>query len=840
MDLSRATRALAIGVALFAVGVVQADPAPFDLAGPTIDIEITRGAQTLPVAQVPNLLSGDRLRIKAELSATQSAHYLMVAAFLRGATNPPPLDWFHRCKTWTARCAKGGLNVTVPEGAQQFLVLLAPETGGDFKTLVNAVRGRPGAFVRISQDLTQATLDHSRLDTYLAAVRRLGEEDPSQLKEAAPLLARSLAIKVDEQCLEKLPVLQAPCLAQGRESLILDVEHSASLAQELTSGPASDLAMDASNELRAGSYGPVVGSIFDIAKLFDSLHTARYQYLPALTSAHGRKLALMLNAPPSFYDPKSVLLVALSGAQASQSPLLHPVNPNEILCARKDPLILPVEGAPLLFSTDYAHDLVLRLRTTDGSHIDLPARPDAAQGGIVVNATSLAQLRLDSPSTASLRGQWGFDPYEGPSFTLADAYQEVWRLAEGESADLIVGRVDTVHLHADSLSCLKDIVLQGAATGQSKVEWKRGEDDVEIKLPLQAAKPGPLTLLVRQFGRAEPERVALHAFAEAGHLETFTLHAGDIEGLLTGNRLDEVQALTLGSVKFTPGTLSTNEGKDELVMLAQGGLDTRILNVGNAKARVTLKDGRTFNVTVSVDSPRPSAVLISKTIVWGTGGGEDVFRLTNHNELPLTARLEFSLRARSPAQFTHDEQVEVATADGLFSAILDLGTSGMMLESSRVAVATLDPTQAFGSSAFGALRFRRVVGGVAGKWRPLITLVRLPKVTEVDCPAAPDTACSLRGSNLFLLDALSTDSAFTHATRVPDGFTEQVLEIPHPMHGKLYVRLRDDPRAADVAILSDNTRPDDSTETAADSQAEKASTPQPAISPRLGVPSHSP
>ena len=84
-------------------------------------------------------------------------------------------------------------------------------------------------------------------------------------KEAVPLLSRSLAIKVDEACLGKIPVLQAPCLAQGRESLILDDGHSASLAQALTSGPASDLAMEASNapQLKSGYYGPFIGSIFD-------------------------------------------------------------------------------------------------------------------------------------------------------------------------------------------------------------------------------------------------------------------------------------------------------------------------------------------------------------------------------------------------------------------------------------------------------------------------------------------------------------------------------------------------------------------------------------------------
>ncbi len=154
-----------------------AAPAPFDLAGPTLKVRVTRGSKILTAAEVPNLAVGDRLSVKLDLPPTQSARYLMVAAFLSGSTNPPPESWFFPCKTWTAKCAQEGLIVTVPQGAQQVLVFLAPATGGDFKTLVSAVRGRPGAFVRTSQDLNQAALDRSRLERYLSAhssARRIG------------------------------------------------------------------------------------------------------------------------------------------------------------------------------------------------------------------------------------------------------------------------------------------------------------------------------------------------------------------------------------------------------------------------------------------------------------------------------------------------------------------------------------------------------------------------------------------------------------------------------------------------------------------------------------------
>src|SRR5579863_5317252 len=377
-------------LAIILAATAHAGPAPFDLAGPTLDVKITRGTQTLAASEVPNLAAGDRIWIKADFPATQSAHYLMVTAFLSGSTNPPLESWFFPCKTWTGKCAHDGLTVTVPEGAQQVLVFLAPETGGDFKTLVSAVRGRPGAFVRTSQDLNQAALDRSRLERYLSAIRALSDSDSAKLTEAAPLLARSLAIKVDEKCLDRLPELQAPCLTQGQESLILNDGHSTSIVEALTSGPGGDLAMEASYtpQLSYGYYSPYIASVLDIARIFDSFRTAQYQYIPALATARGDKLALTLNTAPSFHNPQSVLVVALPAVEQPQLPPLHAVNPKEIYCAGRGTLVLPVDGAPLVFSTGYAHDVTLSLKDKDGKGIDLPAAPDAARGGYVVDTAA--------------------------------------------------------------------------------------------------------------------------------------------------------------------------------------------------------------------------------------------------------------------------------------------------------------------------------------------------------------------------------------------------------------------------------------------------------------------
>jgi hypothetical protein len=815
-------------LAIILAATAHAAPAPFDLAGPILDVKVTRGAQTLPASQVPNLAAGDRVWIKADFPATQSAHYLMVAAFLSGSTNPPPESWFFPCKTWTGKCGHDGLTVTVPEGAQQVLVFLAPETGGDFRTLVSAVRGRPGAFVRTSQDLNQAALDRSRWERYLAAIRALNDSDPTKLGEAAPLLARSLAIKVDEKCLDRNPALQAPCLMLGQEALILNDGHSTSIVEALTSGPGSDLAMEASftPQLSYGYYSPYIASVLDIARIFDSFRTAQYQYIPALASQRGDKLALTLNAAPSFHNPQSVLVVALPAVETPQLPPLHAVNPKEIYCAGRTALVLPVDGAPLVFSTGYAHDVTLNLTGKDGKSIDLSATADAAQGGYVVDTAALHSAGLGDSVHATLQGYWGFDRYHGPGFLLMNARAKSWELAAGDEDALVVGRQDTVHLQADSVSCVDGIVLKDPAGFELKADWKPVKpNELEVKLPLQGAKPGAMTLLVTQYGASQPQPISIQTFSEASHFDDFAIHAGDLQGTLKGSRLDEVASLSIRNVAFVPGELSTRNGGDELPMVAQDAqAAANLKQERGVAAKVTLKDGRVLPLIASVDAPRPRVTLIGKSVQPSPSSKDSNIQLADQGELPPDATLTFAVRSQWPAVFGRDENIEVATSDESSVTVLNFVNGGITLENAQVAVATVNPAKAFGTSAFGLLQFRVVAKGIPGDWQPLGNLVRLPVLKDLACPSTPELACKLSGTNLFLVDSVSNDPGFAHPVQVPDGFLGSALPVPHPTVGPLYVKLRDNPSVINPTTLATQQLP-----TSAGDQ-ERASARQPALS----------
>jgi hypothetical protein len=805
-------------IALLAATAVRADPAPFDLTGPNLAITVTRGDRTLPITQVPNLAAGDRLWVQVDFPASQAAHYVLIATFLRGATNPPPQNWFFQCETWTPKCMQEGLNVTVPADAQQMMLFLAPETGGDFRTVVGAVKGRPGAFVRASQDLNQASLDRARLDRYLSAIRALNDTDPARLKEVAPLLARSLSIKLDEKCLDRNALMQAPCLTQNQNSLILNDGHSTSIVEALTNGPASDLAMEASYtpQLSYGLYSPYIASVLDIARIMDSFRTAQYQYIPALALQHGEQLALLLNAAPSFHNPKSVLVIAMPAVEQAQLPPLHAVDPKATFCARKATLALPVEGAPLVFSTQYAHELTLKLTLADGKTLEIPAKADPQLGGFVIDTSVIGNAKIGDHVRATLHGYWGFEKYEAPAFDLVNVHAQTWDLASSDQGALIVGRDKTVRLQAGNVSCLDSVLLKDPDGREHQAEWKATKpNEVEVTLPLQDAKPGALTLLVSQYGAAQAQPVQLHAFSEGAHLDSFTFRAGDSQGILKGSRLDQVATLSLQGVEFVPGKLETTQGTDELSMVTRDAQPVSALKQGDTvTAKVALSDGRSMDLSTAVNAPRPKVALIGKSMQPAPSAAASNIELATTDELPQDGQLTFSVRAQYPPVFSRDEKIEIAMADESASTTLSIANGGITLENSKVALATLDPTKALGTSAFGPLLFRTIVNGVSGDWQPLATLVRLPVLRELKCPATPDLACKLSGSDLFLVDSVANNAAFDHPVQVPDGFPGSSLPVPHPTNGLLYVKLRDDPTTVSRATLTTQQLPPSAEEVA--------------------------
>jgi hypothetical protein len=792
---------------VFCLANLRADAAAFDLTGPKVDVRVQRAGHTLPISEVPNLQLGDRLWVHPDLPDTQSVRYLMVISFLRGSTNPPPDSWFTRIDAWSKPVHDEGVYVTVPDGAEEAIVFLAPETGGAFSTLRSAVRGKPGAFVRAAQDLEQASLDRQRLEKYLDSVREAASSDPEQMKARSTLLARSLDMRLDQQCFDKPSAQQAPCLTQNTDQLVLDDAHSQTMVATLTSGPSSDLLMQVSATPTAGAgyYSAYVGAVVDVVRILGTAHTAQYQYIPALALPRKDNLNLRLNTPPSFRNPKSVIVIALPLVLPAADPPLRAIDAAQVFCIDKPSLLLPADGAPLAFATELAHNFVLHVETRSGPGIDLPAVPDPAQGGFVIDTKAMQSVELQGEVSGILRGVWGFRPFEGPRFRLRGSSPEQWVVASKDASALIVGREDTLHLESPDACCVRSVGLRDEKGKITEAGWKIAKpEELEVKVPLQNATAGMLTVMIYKMGTRPADEIPLHTYSEAGRLDAFDIHSGDTDGVLKGTRLDQVTAIDVAGLRFAPDGLSRANQRDELKLVCHDASVTKRLQPGDSiVVHVALQDGRSMDLKTAVEAPRPRVNVLSKSVLLDSSGPPSTVRL-DQDELPQDARLNFFLKTQVPENFPSTEKIEVATADESFSVMLSEKDGNLTLQDSKTIFAMLDPMKLLGPSAFGPLKFRPVDGdGIDGAWQPLVTLVRIPVLEGIRCARDAEKQCTLNGDKLFLIDAVSSDPDFTNSVTVPDGFVQVTLTIPQPKGKTLYLKLRDDPSTvvtADVPI----------------------------------------
>jgi hypothetical protein len=840
-------------VLLYAVAVswvfsgvaAQAQAARFDLSGPKIEVRVTRAGKSLPIAYVPNLQSGDKLWLHPDLPPSQSVHYLLIVAFLRGTTNPPPENWFFRIETWNRKILEEGAEVTVPDEAEQAILFLAPETGGDFATLKKAVRGRPGIFVRASQDLSEASFEQTRIEKYVASMRQVPPSDPKALLEHSTLLARTLNLKPNDECFTRPVDMQYNCLTQSGNQTLLDDGHAQSVISALTNGSSSDFINAASYTSLGGGgiYSAYVGAVVDLFRILGGLHSAQFQYIPAISFPEQESLNLRLNTPPSFRNPKSVIVIGLPSIQKAVPPPLRPADPNLVSCLLKPRVVLPLEGAPLVFSTSYAHDIVLHVNTPTPT--DIPLVPDAYQGGLVVNqtpdrkplpltpTTEAAKPQAAAPATAptattptatpstqpapptvtgTITGSWGFDTFTGPTLRLQNQPSSNWRLAADDA--LIAGRENHVLLASSGSACVQSIRLESAPGTFTDTKWKAAEhaNIVDVTLPLKASDPGSLQIAIQQFGSDAPAVVTAKTFSEPATLAGLELHAGDTFALATGTNLGQVQQLTVNNLIFKPAqpdseSPATSPGTLRLSLPPTTAAPS--LKVGEKlSASVTLRDGRTLVLSVTVTPARPAVTLLSRNM----GHPDTALHLTSPDDLPANQQLTFSLKCSAP--FPRNGKIEIANADESLYTDLTVTAGTLVIENPNTVVGTLDPLKTFGTSAFGPLRLRAVSpGGIAGDWLPLVTLVRLPTITNLRCTSDPAAPCTLTGTNLYLIESISTDPDFAQPTAVPEGFVSTTISVPRPTTlptnlsatrpatTTLYLRLRDDPSPTNSTVI---------------------------------------
>jgi len=795
---------------------LRADNARFDLEGPKIDIRVTRGNATLPIGEVPNLQPGDKIWVKADLPASQSNHLLLIVAFLRGTTNEPPDNWFTKIETWDKKTAEGTA-VTVPAEAEQAILFVAPETGGDFNTLRSAVKGRPGLFIRADADLNEASFEQQRIERYLSAMKTVPQNDEKAIQERSAKLASTLNLKPNADCFKKPVEQQVICLTQSSAPVLLDDGHGQSIAEAVSTGPSSDFINAASYTQPAGAglYSAYVGAVVDLVHLVSMMRTAVYQYIPAISFPQDSTLNLKLNTPPSFNKPKSVIVIGLPAIQKAMPPPLRPHDPNQVACLLQPKMTLLLEGAPLVFSTNFAHDLILHLNRT-GALVELPLTPEAFEGGLTVTnekprellhiagnpQPARADVKIGTGSdltiTGTVHGYWGFDAFEGLTLTLQQVDCKEWKIVS--DTPLFAGQDNHLTLKGSGAACVQHIALTNKENKDVDVTFKPDpgkdvKDTLDLDISLKKVQPGGYSLAIQQYGDSHTENVSLTAYTGDVHLDALKIHQGDNTAILTGEGLKEVVSAQIDNQTFMPA----DSGNDDRTVHLNA---KAAVSPGDGKdATVELKDGRTMTVKISAQAQRPSLILLSFNDKPVQLNGALSVTLGAKDDLSLNGKLTFVVQTKDV--FPRKQTIEVATVGGSVHTSLSLAENNLVLQDEHTAIATLDPLKAFGQSAFGRLQMRPVAeDGTPGDWTPLGILVRTPQITAIHCTTVDAPTCTIDGSGLFLVRSFSAGKDFAKPTEVPTGFAESTFIVPMPADGTtLYLKLRDDPDAVAAITL---------------------------------------
>jgi hypothetical protein len=413
-----------------------------------------------------------------------------------------------------------------------------------------------------------------------------------------------------------------------------------------------------------------------------------------------------------------------------------------------------------------------------------------------------------TPVSGTIVGYWGFDTFTGPTLPLQDFQGAGWKLST--DGQLITGKENRLTLVSTGTACIDNITVERPSGRKVDVQWKhseKGASVVDISLSLKSVDPGAIHLGVKQFGSNEIASVTAQAFSEPAQIASLNLHAGDSNAVLTGSSLDQVRQITINDLVFSPTGAPVNvppgaghsEPSQTLALTMDPNSKPPQTQPGEKMtAKVSLRDGRDLTVPVSIASSRLALTLLNRNINLSPGSS---IHLANADDLPLNQQLTFSLRSKEP--FPRNGKVEIAGADESIRTTLTVASGSLVLQSSHTLLVTLDPLKAFGTSAFGPIRLRALdADGTPGDWIPLATLVRLPTFDSLHCPSDASVPCTLTGSSLYLVDALSTTPDFANPIDVPEGFVGNTLNLPRPPKTGFYMKLRDEPDSANLVSLA--------------------------------------
>lgn len=509
--------------------------------GPTISVEVLRGAEPLPISKVDHLRRGDRLLVNADRSGVVQGPWLVVLALAMPQGNPVVTQRFD------LSAGDGGASVEITDDRQIPIIVVAPQVktffglGTSFSQsadlIADAITADPQRFVDLQKidqiDNAIATLT-SGLDSLLVQLK------PEDAVTATKTMAAKFGAKtIDPDCL-KGGVVDTRCVAtsivSNQDLKIPSLVELGSMAQPFVS---NTLSADMLANVRL---------VTATSSFLANKYRDQYDFAPssAQRDKDTGRLQLFTNTQFKSGDIKTAYVYVPSW-YAGEQPQLR-VRSQPIVCLAGGRLPMAVRG-PLPMG-NYWHSWALRLASPGSADtvMQLDALSFSPEKGLIEIAPGIQAEewgRHGALLKATLTGKYAFDAIAPETFAVALPSGEDLKARVSGLETLVAG--DKARLVFDNAA--DDACVDGLSVTADKmvVSAARMDDTAGgLELDLKDLPAGDAVLEVAQVGgnrQTFPVRIQQRR-SRLTRLEHF-----DQEPVLyaSGENLDRIDYIQLGA-----------------------------------------------------------------------------------------------------------------------------------------------------------------------------------------------------------------------------------------------------------------------------------------------------
>lgn len=768
--------------------------------GPSLDVQVQRGNERLPLALVNRLRSGDKVLVRPDLDTLAKGDWVLLLARVSPTGNQVESRHFD------VRKLKDYAALEIAADNQVPVILLAPQLRNLFG-LYTSLSGSADLLDGVLRADPQRFYDLQKVDQINQAIQTIGRalarsvsgRKPEEAVAATRQLAARFGVaNVDPECFKNQAV-NTECVAN---SIVTNKDFSLPSASDLTAMVGNKSAVDLNSFLIAN-----LRLISQASEYLGSKYRDSYDFAPTFGRRQPQTPRIELFSLARFRSGNvKTAYIYVPAWFTGTMPGLRP-DEQRLGCYGSGWLDVQLKGRLPLAS--YWHDW--RLTVSDPE-----TRQPLGEASEVTLDQELGRFGFDPPDIAGARspgssqveialaGRFGFERVVLDPVRMALPWPDALALtAEIDGlAGLIAGEHARLRLRSPAAAaCVTEMALSlpGGVKARSTPETP-----ARLEADLTQVAPGPRELTIRQAGTpllVVPVQV-LQPRARIERIE----HAEWDDGLtIVGQRLERIARIEVGGAACSATTVPP-AGATPLKLACQG--DIRNNARLPERVRVFHRDDEPAPIQVPLTriaaKPRlrvapdaPNALLVSpssKALQWNLAPG-DVFvtedsglNLLLQAEGPYTlAKGNYTLQLRFQDDPRSDSQPISAPL------IADFGHNELR---------TRDPVRFLNAELPSVVnpleyRVRHQPSEQAGDWLPLQrSVLLLPDLEAMSCSPRGD-AWWVRGRRLDLIDGVrvpeagsGTGQGFSAARLVPcdDGLC---LSLPRTLPGdRIELRLR--------------------------------------------------